>query len=202
MRILITLALLAGRAMAADAVLVPQIQGERWQVTGDPDLGRYTCPKQQPVDFAIWRAADGTWQIWSYIRATQCGGRTRLFYRWQGAKITDRDWRPMGIAMEADPGFGETEGGLQAPHVVKMGDEYTMFYGDWENICEAKGSDGKTFARVLQMGGRAGIFSEGAGNNTRDPMVIRIGDQFHVYYTAYPAKLGAVYVRTSRDLRT
>ena len=181
---------------------MPQIDGPWWQVAGDPDLGKYTAPKQQPVDFAIWQAADGTWQIWSCIRNTKCGGKTRLFHRWQGAKITDPDWQPMGIAMEADAAFGETPGGLQAPHVVKIGSEYVMFYGDWENICKAKGVDGKTFARQLQPNGKAGMFTEGAGNNTRDVMVIRVGKLYHAYYTAYPDKQGADYVRTSKDLNT
>lgn len=187
--------------MFGGEILTPQIEGEWWQVAGDPDLGRYTTPKQQPVDFAIWQAADSTWQIWSCIRGTKCGGKTRLFYRWQGDRITSRDWQPMGIAMEADPAFGETTGGLQAPYVMKIGPEYYMFYGDWENICLAKGMDGKTFARQLQPNGKSGMFSEGSGNNTRDVMVIRVGHLYHAYYTAYPNKLGADYVRTSKDLR-
>ncbi len=193
---------LAATAFGAGQVLVPRIDGEWWQVSGDPDLGKYTNPKQQPVDFAIWRAADGTWQLWSCIRNTNCGGKTRLFYRWQAARITDRDWQPMGIAMEADPGFGETPGGLQAPHVIKAGPKYFMFYGDWENICKAMSVDGKTFSRVLQKNGKSAMFTEGAGNNTRDAMVIRIGNLYHAYYTAYPNKLGADYVRTSKDLNT
>ena len=187
---------------AQETVLIPQIDGDWWQVAGDPDLGKYTTARQQPVDFAIWQAADGSWQIWSCIRATKCGGKTRLFYRWQGAKITDRDWQPMGIAMEADAAFGETPGGLQAPYVTKIGAEYVMFYGDWENICKARSMDGKTFARQLGRNGKSGMFTEGVGNNTRDPMVLKIGNLYHAYYTAFPDKRGADYVRTSKDLNT
>lgn len=192
------LALLA--VSAVEPVLVPHVDGEFWQVSGDPDLGAYTTAKQQPVDFAIWQAADGTWQLWSCIRRTAHPGKTRLFYRWQGNKITDRNWKPMGIAMLADPAFGETEGGLQAPHVIKVGGVYKMFYGDWQNICLAESVDGKTFARQLMPNGRAGMFSEGVG--TRDPLVLRIGDLFYCYYTANPDGLGADYARTSTDLRT
>jgi hypothetical protein len=193
-------------ASAAESILIPQIDGDWWQVAGDPDLGKYTNAKQQPVDFAIWQAADGTWQIWSCIRGTKCGGKTRLLYRWQGAKITDRDWQPMGIAMEADAGFGETPGGLQAPHVVKIASEYVMFYGDWKNICKAKGMDGKTFARQLGPNGKAGMFTEmfkeGPENNARDVMVIRIGNLYQAYYTASSENVGADFVRTSKDLKT
>ncbi len=187
-------------AAAAGPVLVPEIDGAWWQVAGDPDLGKYTTPKQQPVDFAVWQAADGTWQLWSCIRGANCGGQTRLFHRWQGARLTDANWEPMGIAMQADPGFGETPGGLQAPYVLKIGREYVMLYGDWENIAMARGVDGKTFARQLGPDGRSGMFTEGPGNNTRDIMVLRVGDLYHGYYTAYPDKKGAVYLRTSRDL--
>ncbi len=187
---------------AAPAVLVPVLDGEWWQAASDPDLGPLTNPKQQPVDFSIWQAADGTWQLWSCIRGTNCGGRTRLFYRWEGARLTDRDWKPMGIALQADPKAGETTGGLQAPHVVKVGDVYHMFYGDWEHICRARSTDGKTFERVVGPDGRTGMFGEGAGNNTRDPMVLRIGDLWHCYYTAYPERKGAVYCRTSPDMTT
>lgn len=106
--------------------LRPQIIGDWWQIAGDPDLGKYTSEKQQPVDFGIWQAADGTWQLWSCIRHTHCGGKTRLFYRWEGKRLTDAHWTPMGIAMEADPSLGETIGGLQAPHVIKRGGTYWL----------------------------------------------------------------------------
>ncbi len=191
---------LVGLLSAADPVLIPQIDGDWWQVAGDPDLGKYTTPKQQPVDFGVWQAADGTWQLWSCIRATSAPGKTRLFYRWQGAKLTDKDWKPMGIAMEADAAFGETDGGLQAPYVQKINGEYVMFYGDWEHIAIAKSVDGKTFARQLTPDGKAGMFTEGVGDNTRDPMMLRIGDLYHLYYTAYPNRMGADFVRTSKDL--
>ncbi|MBM4081093.1 MAG: hypothetical protein FJ278_15425, partial [Planctomycetes bacterium] len=109
---------------------MPQIDGDWWTVARDPDLGEFTDPKQQPVDFSVWQAADGTWQLWSCIRHTRCGGKTRLFHRWEGQRLTDPDWQPMGIAMQADVRFGETPGGLQAPHVLKLGHTWHMFYGD------------------------------------------------------------------------
>jgi hypothetical protein len=184
---------------AADPVLVPQVDGNFWTVAGDPDLGKYTTPKQQPVDFGIWRAADGTWQLWSCVRGTASPGKTRLFYRWQGKNLEDKDWTPMGIAMQADPNFGETEGGVQAPFVLKEESTYYMFYGDWEHISLAKSMDGKTFARQLMPNGVSGMFGEQTGSNTRDPMVIKIGDLYYCYYTAYPNHEGADYARTSKD---
>jgi len=193
----------------------PRIVGEWWPVAGDPDLGELTSPQQQPVDFGIWQAADGTWQLWSCIRTTKEPGKTRLFYHWEGAKLTDRDWKPMGIAMQADPTLGETQGGLQAPYVFRNAGRYWMFYGDWVHICSATSKDGKRFERRILPGGQTGMFDERAerdpnspapiqtgGNNARDPMVLRIGDLWHCYFTAHPAGKGAVYCRTSRDLTT
>jgi hypothetical protein len=186
-------------AQSAERVLVPQIDGDFWQVAGDPDLGKYTTPKQQPVDFGIWQAVDGTWQLWSCIRGTAAPGKTRLFYRWQAKSLTDKNWTSMGIAMMADPNFGETEGGLQAPFVFKENSVYYMFYGTWEHIALATSMDGKTFARQLTREGVSGMFGEEAGSNTRDPIVLKIGPLYYCYYTGYPNRHGADFVRTSKD---
>ncbi|HOA72292.1 MAG TPA: hypothetical protein PL151_12915 [Phycisphaerae bacterium] len=195
---------------------VPRVAGEWWTVARNPDLGELNGPpedephaKQQPVDFAVWQAADGPWQLWSCIRGTKCGGKSRLFYGWEGAKLTDADWTPKGIRMQADPGVmhRETLGGLQAPYVLRHAGEYLMFYGDWVHICMARSSDGKHFERCIAhtapgTEARTGMFSEGPDANTRDAMVVRIDGVWHCYYTAHPGNAGAVYCRTSRDLKT
>ncbi len=187
----------------------PRITGPWWTIARNPNLGSLNGPpankatgRQEPVDFAIWQAADGTWQLWSCIRGTKCGGNTRLLYGWEGAKLSDADWQPAGIRMQADPKYGETPGGLQAPYVMRRDDEYLMFYGDWVNICSARSSDGKTFVRRSMPDGRAAMFGDGEKVNTRDPMVVRVGDEWHGYYTAHPNNVGADYCRTSTDLRT
>ncbi len=189
---------------AAEPVLFPRIDGPAWTVAGDPDLGKWTAARQQPVDFGIWRAGDGTWQLWSCIRGTRCGGNTRLFYRWEGKKLTEKDWKPMGIAMTADEKYGEASGGLQAPHVIRIGGVYQMFYGNWHGICLARSPHGKKFDRVFQRGNNTQMFTEDTPQvraNTRDAMVLAIGDTYYCYYTAYPHRKGAVYCRTSRDLQ-
>lgn len=185
---------------AAAAPKQPRIEEAWWQVTGDPDLGPLTSPKQQPVDFAVWQAADGSWQLWSCIRATREAGKTRLFYRWEGARLTDRNWKPMGIALRADTRTGEVAGGLQAPFVLRVAGHFEMFYGGWNNICSASSANGKVFERRLNRTGQVTLFGAETGN-TRDPMLIRIGEVWHCYYTAHPQNKGAVYCRTSADLQ-
>ena len=76
-----------------------------------------------------------------------------------------------------------------------------MVYGDWENICLGKSRDGKTFVRQLNADGSSALFTEGLGCGTRDPMITLIGDIYHLYYTSSPGDRGAIYCRTSEDLR-
>lgn len=195
---------LAAIAQVRPTVPVPRIDGDWWRIASNPDLGALTGPEQQPVDFAIWQAADGTWQLWSCIRHTNCGGRTRLFHRWEARRLTDRDWKPMGIAMQADPALGETPGGLQAPFVWREGRTWHMVYGDWERICRATSRDGKRFERARNGRGQPDLFT-GPYENTRDPMVLRVGDLWCCYYMGH--KEGAEYesaafCRTSADLDT
>jgi hypothetical protein len=195
-------------AFQKDQPLVPRIDGPWWQVAGNPDLGELNGPPkknpdapQQPVDFAVWQAADGTWQLWSCIRHTKVGGHTRLFYGWEGQELADHHWKPMGIQMRGQPEHGEDPGGMQAPHVVLIDDVYHMFYGDWDEICIARSRDGKNFERWLYPDGQAGMFDEGPKSNARDACALKIGNKWYCYYTAYPNLVGAVYCRTSKDLR-
>ncbi len=186
----------------------PVIEGEWWNITSQPDLGPYNGNKQEPVDFGVWKAKDGTWQLWSCIRGTKIGGKGRLFYRWEGKSLTDQSWEPKGIAMLADTTLGEEPGGLQAPYVMEEGGKYYMFYGDWNNICLAISDDGKEFTRVLNNQGNARLFA-GPLYNTRDAMVLKVKDTYYCYYSAHNAKdtktgepQGAIYCRTSKDKMT
>ncbi len=203
--LLLIMSLTASAGAASPMVPVPRIDGPWWQVAGNPMDHKYATPRQEPVDFAVWQAADGTWQLWSCIRGTTAGGpggKTRFFYRWEGRHLTDPNWAPMGIAMEADPALGETPGGLQAPHVVKAGATWHMLYGDWVNICHATSQDGKTFTRVLQPNGKTGLFSEGPTANTRDIMLLAHGGKWYAYYTCHPNNQGMDCLRTTSDFTT
>jgi acetyl esterase/lipase len=181
----------------SSATPVPQVDGPWWPIAGNPDLGPLTGETQQPVDFAVWQARNGTWQLWSCVRGTKCGGKTRLFHRWEGPALTTPDWTPKGIAWRAEPDLGETAGGLQAPHVIRWNGRDVMLYGDWQHIALATSDDGKTFTRRLGPAGTVGLFDEGPSSNTRDPMGLVVGDRLLCYYTAYPAGRGAVYCRSS-----
>ncbi len=166
--------------------LLPEIEDNWWTIAGNPDLGHLNSERQQPLDFGIWQAADGTLQLWSCVRRTNCGGRNRLFFRWQADKLTKKNWKPIGVYMEPDPNFGEQIGGLQAPFVIKKDERYFILYGDWINICMATSYDGKTFARLLNADGVSGMFTEGHNSSTRDTMIMLFKKRFYNYYTGVP----------------
>ena len=201
-------------------VPIPKIKGEPWRIATNPDIGEYNTDRQQPVDFGVWQAADGTWQLWSCIRGSDFPGSsytTRFLYGWEGKSLTSTNWSPEGIKWVADPSLGETPGGMQAPHVIKEDGIYYMFYGDWRRICLAKAFDGKNFERVLGGNGQPDLFSEHTYINqfdkpeqpifqshARDPMVIKRGNTYYCYYTTHitdPINDGAALVRTSVNMR-
>lgn len=64
-------------------LLIPRIDEDWHQIAGQPVLADLTGERQQPVDFAICRASDRSWQLWSCIRGTKEPGHTRLFHRWE-----------------------------------------------------------------------------------------------------------------------
>lgn len=177
----------------------PTLNNDWWQIAGNPDLGQLSDPRQQPVDFGIWQASDGTWQVWSCIRKTKELGRTRLFHGWEGSDLRDQDWTPKGIMMRADTMLGEHPGGMQAPYVIQDDGKYKMFYGDWNRICLATSKGGKVFTRALRNGDPS-LFGDPEETNTRDAMVIRHDNHWICYYVAHPKDHGAIYARTSKDL--
>ena len=193
----LTVTLLTALAAFAESPAVPQIDGPWWSITGNPDLGKYTTERQEPVDFGVWQAADGTWQLWSCIRHTKAGERTRLFYRWETTDLTDADWTPKGISMEADPSLGETSGGLQAPYVFNECGTYFMFYGGWDRICLATSKDGKEFTRVKNDKGQPDLFT-GPYRNSRDAMVLIENGLYYCYYTGHTAPDKSLMVNGQR----
>ncbi len=186
-------------ALAEEPTHQPVIHGDWWQIASNPDLGEWTSSDQEPVDFGVWQAADGTWQLWSCIRHTKHPGRTRLFHAWEGQNLSDSDWKPTGIQFTGEGTIGETVGGMQAPHVILVDGTYRMYYGDYRHICLATSKDGKEFEKHL-FRNMAGLFGEGPHGHARDPMLIQIGPLWYCYYSAHPKGQHGIWVRRSQDL--
>ncbi len=175
----------------------PYIQGNWWDITGNPEIGELGTARQEPVDFGIWQAADGTWQLWGCIRNTAVPRHKRLLYGWEGKRLTDTSWTPTGIKL-LPPNEGAT---VQAPFVILDGPTYKMVYSDMFNeaiyLKTSPESDGKSFDEPGRI-----LFSDSSEYHLRDPVIIKIFSTYYCYYTAHPDTTGAVYCRTSRDLQT
>ncbi len=162
-------------------VEMPVIEGDWWRIARPPDLGAYASDKAQVVDFSIWQAADGTWQMVACVRYTKFPGGTRLLYRWETARLTDPDWQERGIFLTSDAHPDHEPGSLRAPHVVRDGGRYIMFYdsGGWAFALTS--DDGKQFRQMPGHDGQARLFELG-----RDVMLFdnRARDgRWHAYYT-------------------
>lgn len=190
---------------------IPAIDGLPWHITTSPELGEMSGDRaHEVVDHAFWQTQDGKWHCWACVRKTKVG---RLLYGWESDYLEETNWKPIGITMRAEQKYGESindwlgEEFIQAPHVIFHDDKYWMFYGGHNSelgecqICLATSNDGYSFERHQNDQGFSRLFI-GPGE-ARDPMVIRIGDQWVCYYTGHdkgkrnPCK---IYARTSTDL--
>ena len=194
--------------------LMPVLASKPWHLGDNPDLGTLTGTKQEVVDHAIFRSDDGAWHLWACIRGTKIG---RVLYKWEGRALTQPHWKRGGIAMRADPRFGESIddwGGkewIQAPHVLRFRGLHHMLYGGHRSelehcqICLATSKDGRTFQRAKNAFGQSRVFV-GPGE-ARDPMMLWAKGKLHCYYTGNPdprkrKDKAAVYCRTTKDLKT
>lgn len=189
--------------MSSTTPMKPVLASDWWQLCPNPDLPELGGGRGEVVDHGIFRAADGTWQLWTQIRGTPAG---RVFYRWQGGTdITQPDWEPKGICWRADPGCGESHGTgaeswVHAPYVARAGEGYLMYYGGGPGeggafqICAAASQDGVRFERILEDG-RSRMF-EGPGV-ARDPMAITHDGAYILYYAADVDGVGVIAARTS-----
>lgn len=107
---------------------VPRLAGPWIRLTDRPPLERWGTEKAEPVDFTIFRARDGRWQLISCIRNTSHPGRGRLLYRWSHDTLAAPGWRADGIFLESRTEIGNVEGLMQAPHCVLEGGRYHLFY--------------------------------------------------------------------------
>ncbi len=201
--------------------IMPQVDGDWWTITDGqvlPDLGDFIWTnKTLPIDFSIWQAEDGTWQLDACVRGLKKKGEKpnfRVFYRWEGTSLTeDNNWKPQGISQIGLPEYGESSAVHQAPHVLKYDDgKYRMFYGVGGTISLAESDDGKTFDRVLNASGKSTLFPPAKGEggfykNARDPCTLKDGDTYYCYYAVSgpfdgSGRQGAFLCQTSTDLKT
>lgn len=176
-----------GPPVALATPAVPRLVGEWVRLVDTPDLGVWSDPGAEPVDFTIWSARDGRWQLVACVRKTKFPGGGRLFYRWEAARVAG-PYEPRGIFVTTDDLADHKPGHIQAPHVVRMDDRFIMLYNSDGQARALQSVDGKSFtpAAPPPFGG-GGLFSVG-----RDVMLFdnRQQDQkLYAYYTAIDASL-------------
>jgi len=158
----------------------PALDGAWWRIAAPPALERFATGAEQTVDFTIFAAADGTWQLISCVRNTAHPGGKRLLFRWEAKNPTDVDWTPKGIFRTSDPALGHQEGVLQAPHLVKEDGVFWLFYSS--NGARAMTSkDGKSFEPARTADGNLKFF-----DMPRDVMLLdnRARDgKWYAFYT-------------------
>ena len=128
----------------------------RWiQLVGRPQLEKWASPNAEPVDFTIFQADDGRWQLISCIRKTTHPGAGRLLYRWSSPKLTE-GWKPEGIFLSSKSEWDHAEGRVQAPFHVKDGNKHFLFYNSRGGhlMTSEKGIDFEPFGKkaVFPMG--------------------------------------------------
>jgi beta-fructofuranosidase len=152
-------------------------------------------------DHSVVRGADAQWHLFGITRPEPAWPeRERLFAHATSPLLTARPWQKQPHALEADLAGGETV--LWAPHVFEHAGLYYMMY------C-AGGADHTQFQIKLATSEDlftwtrhpTPLFTD--GYEGRDPYVLRVGDQWIMYYTATSRPEGGNYVvayRTSTDL--
>jgi arabinan endo-1,5-alpha-L-arabinosidase len=115
------------------------------------------------------------------------------------ARLTDRPWKKLPLALVADFAAGETL--LWAPHVIAHEGLYYMFYCAGGNDPSAYQIKLATSTDLTHWERKGTLFTD--GYEARDPYVLRVGDHWVMYYTATSAPAGGHHIvatRTSTDL--
>jgi hypothetical protein len=182
----------------------PKLADTWVQIAPSPKLPELPSDPGQVVDHCVFRAASGKWQLWMQIRGTAVG---RVFYRLEGGETLEQpDWTHHGICWRADRNAGESwntgdQEWIHAPYVMREGKQFILYYGGGPSkqggaqICVATSTDGITFQRLKNEKGLTEVCS-GPGFG-RDPMVLRIGDEYVMYYAADRNNGGVIVARTS-----
>jgi arabinan endo-1,5-alpha-L-arabinosidase len=165
------------------------IAGE-YQRTYDPSVGE--TERWYINDHTIFRALDGTWHLIGITHAEPMNPFDELHLAHATAPTLHGPWTKHAFALSTDPAWQESH--LWAPHVIEHEGRYWMFVcaggpGPHEyRIHLATSTDCSTWERhpdnplVVD------------GYEARDPMVLRVGDRWVMYYTATTAPGGGHHI--------
>lgn len=152
-------------------------------------------------DHTVIRATDGTWHLFGITHAEPANANDEINLAHATAPTLHGPWTKRPYALSVDRAYGETH--LWAPPVIRAGSIYYMFYaggGPDETATEinlATSTDLYHWTREPS----GPLFRDGV--EARDPMVLKVGAHWVMYYCATDDPAGGHHVvayRTSTDL--
>ena len=153
-------------------------------------------------DHCFIRGRDGTWHMFG-ITGTEPHNPIygSVFAHATAANLTQIPWHKEPFPLKADPKAKEVH--LWAPHIIFHNETYHMYY--------CAGSDDRTRYRI-HLATSKDLYKWHRhpenpmivdGFDARDPFILRVGDEWVVYYTATSTPSGGNHVvacQTSQDL--
>jgi beta-fructofuranosidase len=144
----------------------PSASDERWYIN----------------DHTFIRDHTGTWHLIGITDTEPFNPKNELHLAHATAPELHGPWTRQAFAMSADPAAGETH--LWAPHVIRHDDRYWMFVN-------AGGASPLEYRIHLATSDDCWTWERHPANpivvdgfEARDPMVLRVGDRWVMYYTA------------------
>lgn len=143
----------------------------------------------------------GTWHVYAITHAEPANPLDEKSFGHATAPSPRGPWTKQPFALTADPAAGESH--IWAPYVLYHKGRYYMFYcaGTPDHTAYRMHLATSTDLRTWTRSSENPLFTDGF--DARDPMVIRYGSQWVMFYTANSTPEGGnhqVAYRTSRDL--
>jgi len=180
----------------------PMVSAGAFEKIYDPSIGEPS--RWYMNDHCLIRDESGEWHMFGITHAEPADPLNEKHFAHATARtLTQQPWtkQPFGLSARTDLG----ERLLWAPHVIQNDGQFYMFYvaGDQDSarfkIHLATSPDLRTWTRHPK---NPMVVD---GYDARDPFILRVGDQWVMYYTATTQPRGGHHIvayRTSRDLVT
>ncbi|WP_109474807.1 glycoside hydrolase [Ornithinimicrobium cavernae] len=175
------------------------VGGERQRIY-DPSVGE--AESWYVNDHTFVKGPDNGWHLFGITATEPAKPLEEVFFAHASApSLTYPQWLKQDPVIHADPDLGETH--VWAPHVIRHGRTYYMFYAGGTPDHTAYKMQLATSTDLVNWTRHEDnpLFTDGFDG--RDPMVTRVGDQWVMYYTATSSPSGGNHIvayRTSDDL--
>lgn len=183
---------------------------------------RSDAVRNRPNDHTIFQTDDGRWHLWA------CLDDTPIHFclaHWEADSLEQSPWTFTGDLIRCDRNAGEAQvvwkngDFIQSPFYVRDGDRHYLFFGGYATGLDPAGNptveyaamenqisllvseDGRHWERYDNGFEQSRVFT-GPGA-ARDPMVLRDGDRWWIYYTGHrnrDIRDECIFVRQSTDL--